>query len=75
MGNTLLSPEEVERPLPGALPPPGVEQQVIGVALVVLIVQLAGLTNFLQNEGKPILISVISQAVLQSAAQAQQSCG
>jgi hypothetical protein len=43
---------------------------VIGVALVVLIVQLASLTNFLQNEVKPILISVISQAVLQSAAQA-----
>jgi hypothetical protein len=43
---------------------------VIGVALVVLIVQLASLTNFLQNELKPILISVISQAVLQSAAQA-----
>jgi hypothetical protein len=41
---------------------------VIGVALVVLIVQLASLTNFLQNELKPILISVISQAVLQSAA-------
>ena len=38
---------------------------------MILIVQLASLTNFLQNEVKPSRISVISQAVLQSAAQAQ----
>lgn len=113
MGNPDFSPEEIERPLPPALPPPQIEQQqtqspqtskkvlyiiigvivfllllgglmiyfllqpttptdkirdvfiifvaleslVIGVALVVLIIQLASLINLLQNEVKPILIA------------------
>ena len=34
-----------------------IESGVIGVALVVLIIQLAALTNLLQNEVKPILIA------------------
>ena len=113
MGNPPLSPEEIERPLPEALPPPRLEQPqttpqqnsnkilyiiigvivllvilgvvmiayllqpttptnkirdvfiiivalesgVIGVALIVLIVQLATLINLLQNEVKPILLA------------------
>jgi hypothetical protein len=113
MGNPQFSPDELERPLPQALPPPQTEQPptqpaqnnnrmlyiiigvvvvmvllgiaaiwfllqpttptnkirdvfiiivaiesgVIGVALVVLIVQLAALINLLQNEVKPILIA------------------
>ena len=111
MGNPQFSPEELEKPLPAALPPPAEQPQsepqqnnkvlyiiigvvvllvllgvvmiafllqpttptdkirdvfiiivaleslVIGVALVVLIVQLASLINLLQNEVKPILIA------------------
>jgi hypothetical protein len=115
MGNPQFSPEEFERPVPPALPPPSttqpeqspaeaaqnkkvlyiiigvivllvllgiaaiwfllqpttptnkirdvfiiivaIESGVIGVALVVLIVQLAALINLLQNEVKPILIA------------------
>jgi hypothetical protein len=113
MGNPQFSPEEPERPVPPALPPPlteqppaqpaqnnnrmlyiiigvvvllvllgiaaiwfllqpttptnkirdvfiiivAIESGVIGVALVVLIVQLAALINLLQNEVKPILIA------------------
>jgi hypothetical protein len=113
MGNPQYSPDELESPLPAALPPPPTEQPpsepqknnnkvlyiiiavvvllvllgvamiyfllqpttptnkirdvfiiivaiesgVIGVALVVLIVQLAALINLLQNEVKPILIA------------------
>jgi hypothetical protein len=113
MGNPQFSPDELERPVPPALPPPQIEQPpakpaqnnnktlyiiigvvvllvllgiaaiwfllqpttptnkirdifiivvaiesgVIGVALVVLIVQLAALINLLQNEVKPILIA------------------
>jgi hypothetical protein len=34
-----------------------IESGVIGVALVVLIVQIASLTNLLQNEVKPILMA------------------
>ena len=34
-----------------------IESGVIGIALVVLIVQIASLTNLLQNEVKPILLS------------------
>src|SRR5574338_1276623 len=111
MGNPQFSPDEIERPLPEALPPPQTEQPqpdtqqgnkkilyiiigvivllvvlgglaiffllqpntptdkirdifiifvaleslVIGVALVILIVQLASLINLLQNEVRPIL--------------------
>jgi hypothetical protein len=113
MGNPQFSPDELERPVPPALPPPqtdqpsaappkndnrilytiiaivvllvllgiamiwfllqpttptnkirdvfiiivAIESGVIGVALVVLIVQLAALINLLQNEVKPILIA------------------
>ena len=113
MGNPQFSPEEIERPVPAALPPPQTEQPqaekpqndkrvlytiiavvvlllllgiaaiyyllqpttptnkirdvfiiivalesgVIGVALIILIVQLASLINLLQNEVKPILIA------------------
>jgi hypothetical protein len=115
MGNPPFSPDELERPVPPALPPPpqtdqpptaappkndkkilytiiaivvllvllgiamiwfllqpttptnkirdvfiiivAIESGVIGVALVVLIVQLAALINLLQNEVKPILIA------------------
>ncbi len=113
MGNPQFSPEEIERPVPAALPPPHTEQPtaekpqnnnkilfiiiavvvvllllgivaiyyllqpttptnkirdvfiiivalesgVIGVALIILIVQLASLINLLQNEVKPILIA------------------
>jgi hypothetical protein len=113
MGNPQFSPDELERPVPQALPPPQTEQPpgkpaqnnnrtlyiiigvvvllvllgiaaiwfllqpttptnkirdvfiiivaiesgVIGVALVILIVQLAALINLLQNEVKPILIA------------------
>jgi hypothetical protein len=113
MGNPQFSPDELERPLPPALPPPlteqppvqpqkndnrvlytiiaivvllvllgvamiwfllqpttptnkirdvfiiivAIESGVIGVALVVLIVQLAALINLLQNEVKPILLA------------------
>ena len=112
MGNLELSPDELERPVPEALPPPAEQSQtepqpnnnktlyiiigvivlllllgivaiayllqpttptdkirdvfiivvaleslVIGVALIILIVQLASLINLLQNEVKPILIA------------------
>jgi len=113
MGNTQFSSDELQSPLPPALPPPqtdqppitptrnnnkvlyiiigvvvllvllgivaiwfllqpttptnkirdifiiivAIESGVIGVALVVLIVQLAALINLLQNEVKPILIA------------------
>jgi hypothetical protein len=113
MGNPQFSPDELESPVPPALPPPqtdqppaappkndnrilytiiaivvllvllgiamiwfllqpttptnkirdvfiivvAIESGVIGVALVVLIVQLAALINLLQNEVKPILIA------------------
>jgi hypothetical protein len=113
MGNPQFSPDELDRPVPPALPPPqtdqppaeppknnnkvlyiiigvvillvllgivaiwfllqpttptdkirdvfiiivAIESGVIGVALVVLIVQLAALINLLQNEVKPILIA------------------
>ncbi len=113
MGNPQFSPDELDRPVPQALPPPktdqtpaeppknnnkvlyiiigvvvllvllgivaiwfllqpttptnkirdvfiiivAIESGVIGVALVVLIVQLAALINLLQNEVKPILLA------------------